>query len=298
MTDVPSWAWRLANIVRCSLAMLCLVPTLSGAANAEDQAIVLGNVDDIEVFERVVFGRGLQADWATTKLDLLATKDLTIQILVSSAAQSSSDLAGTAENTAQKILTVASMTMGRQMDGRVAVERVDELGRACEAFLGSGPDAGGRNVILIAIGDKARDCTSIAQRPPFDFTMQSSDLDLEDNGLLVRLSCISRFRIAARDNGKMTVVAAIPAGNKSDSQFLRFCLFDRSFSFFGFRGRFIYDPGTAKNVIESLRAAPKAALLPSVADLVMMAIAYRYLGGGENYATVRDEIKKALPPLR
>jgi hypothetical protein len=280
--------------MRPVFAALALSFALAGIAEADDAPVVTQKIEDIEVFERVVLGRGLRPDWANAQFDLLTTEDLAIQIMISPATPATDDLASTAENIAQKIQQVGSMTTGRQIRGAVTVKRGDDLGMACEAFLKSGTDRGGRNVILIAIGADAQRCVDASERSPLSFAKSTIDPDMVDKDLSVRLSCISRSRTAADGHGKMAVIGAIPAKNKGDTYLLRFCLFDRAFSFFGFRGRLIYNTVPVEDRIETLRSAPKPALLPSTADLMMLARTYEYLGRGEDYMMVRDQIKRVL----
>jgi hypothetical protein len=283
---------------RQAFAALALSFALAGIAEADDVAVVTQKIEDIEVFERVVLGRGLRPDWAITQLDLLTTEDLAIQIMISPATSATDDLASTAENIAEKIQQVGSLTTGRQIRGAVTVKRGDDLDKDCEAFLKSGSDTGGRNVILVAIGADAQRCVDASERSPLSFAKSPIDPDVVDKDLSVRLGCISRSRTAADGRGKMAVIAAIPAKNKGDTYLLRFCLFDRAFSFFGFRGRLFYDAVAVEDRIETLRSVPKPAFQPSTADLLMLAIAYQYLGQDDDYTMMRDKIKHALPPLK
>jgi len=266
-----------------------------GVAHALDQVLVTTKIDGIEIFERIVLGRGLRADWATAKLDLLSTDDLDIHIIAGPYASESGDLASEAENIAQKILTTSLMATGRKMSGEITIERADDLDAACRSFLKSEANANGRNVILVAVGDDAQRCTAAAEKTPFSLSRAKTDMDLGNEN---SLNCASRLRSATKDDGKLMVVAATSKGNKGDAYLLRYCLFDRSFSFFGMRGRLVYDSIAREDMIDSLRTVPHPALIPGLADMLTMAVAYEYLADGSDYATVRDGIKKKLTGLQ
>ncbi|MBI2253970.1 MAG: hypothetical protein HYU58_05075 [Proteobacteria bacterium] len=284
--------WHVAILSALSVALL------SGAthvADAEDQLEVSTKVEDIEVFERVVLGRGLRADWATARLDLLKGDVVTVHAIVGRYRGGYGDLSAEVEKAARKIQDVATMTTGRQVVGDVTTEHADNLGAACEAFLKSGTRAPGRNTILVAPGDDARDCATIAELSPFSLAKMPGDQDLGDER---HLNCASRSRSAADGNGKTTVIAASPKGNKGDIYLLRYCLFDRSFSFFGFRGRLVYASAAREDLIESLRSVPHFSVIPGTADVLMLALAYQYLDNGADYMAVRDQIKKRIGKLK
>ena len=98
--------------------------------------------------------------------------------------------------------------------------------------------------------------------------------------------------------GKMSLIAVTPAQIKADLYLMRYCLFDRSFSYFGFRGRLLYDVPDPGEMVQTIRSVPKPDPIPSTADLLMLAWTYRYLADGADYLKVRDKIKTSLPPLR
>lgn len=296
-------SWRLWDphfFAQLGMLLIALSPWLGlgSVAHAQDEAVVVGKIDDIEVFERVALGKGLRADWATAKLDLMTSKDLGIEILLSPLVPNAGDLAQEAEKSAKKILQVAAVTIGHEVVGSVSVERTDDIVKACETHLKSVSDTGGQNTILIVIGDDAQSCIEVAERPIFAFTRSAADLDIIDKDLSVRLGCASRLRASAGGKGKTALIAVIPALNEPDPYLLRFCLFDRSFSFFGFRGRILYDATEAREMVQSIRSAPKPELIPSTADLLMLAAIYKHLVGGEDYLAVRSKIEAWLPPLR
>jgi len=262
-------------------------------AQAEDSLDVTTKIEDIEFFERVVLGRGLRPDWATTRLDLLTTDDLLIHIIVGPHASGPDDLVTGVEAIAQKIVHTAAVTR-RGTEGKVTIERVDDLDAMCMSFLKSRTNANGRNVILIALGADAQRCAATAEMAPFSFAKLPGDIEMGDEA---RLGCISRLRAMTNGDGKMTVIAVSPKGNERDINLLRFCLYDRSFSFLGFRGRLIYGAVAPDAMIRSLRSAPRHAIAPTAADMLMMATTYKYLEDGSNYADVRDKIKKSIGKL-
>lgn len=289
----------IVRTVRSRLAcimVLSICQFLCGFAGAEESVKVGGGkVDDIEIFERVVLGRGLRSDWATTKLNLLRGDVLAIHLIVGTYDVGPEDLEAEAVNVAQKIVATTGVVTSRHINGQVTSEHADDVAASCDAFLKSNANLSSRNAILIVLDANAQRCAEMAEKSPHLLSKPKSDPDLGDEH---RLGCASRLSMNKDGDGIVTVIAASPKESKADAYLLRYCLFDRTFSFLGFRGRLVYSTGATEGVLDSLRTVPHFAVIPGTTDLIMMATAYQYLGDGNNYLDVRETIKRRLPPLK
>lgn len=292
----------------CALGILTFI--FCGGAHAQDKLEVDEPIDNVEIFERIVLGRELRSDWASKELELLTNPQISFRIVVDeSSRMAQSELQTRLEETADKLWRIARLVTHLDVKRTVTTEFTDNISAWCNQGsriqLGDSPPI---NTVLILIGAEVDECMRSPQlRELFYSRTPTGDASDPDKLYKGYVTCSSRIRSIFPDpensstisspRSKTMVVTASLEGNLDDLYRLQHCLFDRGFSFLGFRGRLIYSSKLAnakERSFESIRTAPVFEVIPSTFDLLMLALAYQFLGDGADYSSVKDDIRKKL----